>query len=321
MFLFSSQLFLPDLFIACLLAVGVSVTIICIHFLYKKNIHRITRVFIAIFGLFTVFCTLTLLYATFIEPQLLTINEQIIYTKKDIQLRIAVISDMHIRPGKSERFLERLVQKTNAQQPDVILLAGDFVFDWRSDISPLEVLAGFESTYGTFAVLGNHDQGQYLKMNGDRVSMDDATSSIVEVLQTAGITMLRNTSTNIALKSQTITLVGIDDWWAEPNLTAALVGVDTSNYTILLSHNPSVVQSAEAKAANLVISGHTHAGQVRLPWYGSIKRLPTSLGKQYDQGLFTIHNQQLLAITRGVGESLLRVRFLAPPEIMILTLQ
>lgn len=327
MFLFSSQLFLPDLFIACLLAVGITTTVICIHFLYKKNIGSLTRVSIKIFGFITAIFVLSLLYATFIEPYIITVNEQIIYTKKDLVIKIALISDLHIRAGKGEKFLQKLVAKTNAQKPDLVLLVGDFVYDWKSDVAPLSALKNFESTYGTYAVLGNHDQGQYERLNGERISMKDTVQEIEAALQSANIMLLRNESTtfdwysNATTRNSAIALAGIDDWWAEPNLTAALANSAAADYVILMSHNPSVVQATEAKAADLVVSGHTHAGQVRLPWFGSIKRLPTSLGKYYDQGIFTIHNKQVLAITRGVGESLLRIRFFAPPEIMVLTLQ
>ena len=81
---------------------------------------------------------------------------------------------------------------------------------------------------------------------------------------------------------------------------------------IMLAHDPSVILENHARYPHLIVSGHTHGGQIRLPFIGPIGRLPTQLGRKYDQGLFAVDKDTTLAITRGVGESGARARLFAP---------
>lgn len=321
MFLISPQLFLTDLLLLLCLLVGCTTTYVCINFLYNKKSAKIKRGVLSTFGVCAFICTISLLYGICIEPYRITITEHKIYTSKHVPLRIAMISDIHVRPGKNTAFLQKVVAQTNTQKPDVVLLLGDYIFDWRSDVAPLLELKNLQSTYGTFAILGNHDQGEYQRLNGERISEEARVEDIIAVLNKANVRILRNESVQLQVGGNMVQLAGIDDWWARPDVTTTLQNVNPNLLTILLSHNPSVIRDPRTAQVDIVTSGHTHAGQIRLPWYGSIKTLPTSLGKAYDQGIFTINAVQTLAITRGVGESLMRVRFLAPPEIMVLDVE
>jgi predicted MPP superfamily phosphohydrolase len=98
----------------------------------------------------------------------------------------------------------------------------------------------------------------------------------------------------------------------------AVANIDATAPQIVLSHTPDIILKNIA-SADLILSGHTHGGQIRLPGIGAIPEIPTFLGRQYDEGLFNLGDQQLF-ITRGVGESGTRARLFCPPEISILTI-
>ena len=104
----------------------------------------------------------------------------------------------------------------------------------------------------------------------------------------------------------------------EDNIGAALDGIADDLPIILLSHNPSVINQNDSLQADLIVSGHTHGGQIRLPGIGPLGGVPTDIDQKYDQGTFAINNHTTLAITRGLGESSPRARLFAWPEILLL---
>jgi predicted MPP superfamily phosphohydrolase len=98
-----------------------------------------------------------------------------------------------------------------------------------------------------------------------------------------------------------------------------MADADTEHPTILLAHNPDVILDEESTAANLVIAAHTHGGQIRLPFLGSLAPIPTKLGRAFDRGWFSLQEGRALFITTGVGESGVRARLFVPPQIDVLT--
>ena len=217
--------------------------------------------------------------------------------------------------------MQRVVNETNAAFPDLVLLTGDYVFGRNADLQDLAPLGALNPPLGVYAVLGNHDVGQHQSLLGKRYSGEDRGENIADMLESVGVTMLRNEEEIIYLTTGQIAITGIDDLWTgHSDLAAALDEVPRNVYTILLSHNPSVIDEKRSREADLIVSGHTHGGQMRLPGYGTIPDLPTSLGNSFDQGIFKIDSDTTLAITRGVGESSPRTRLFAWPEIMLLEL-
>ena len=114
-------------------------------------------------------------------------------------------------------------------------------------------------------------------------------------------------------------MAGIDDIWFGGSSKAALDGLTDEDMVILLAHNPDAVLFSETKVADLILSGHTHGGQIRLPLVGSLAHIPTVLGNTYDKGLFSLKDQWLF-ITSGVGEIGPRARLFNPPEIVLLNI-
>ena len=227
-------------------------------------------------------------------------------------LRIAVISDLHAgSPYITIDKIYRIVETTNAAQPDLILLPGDFVIQGvpgGSFMDP-EVIAsalkGLRARFGVFATLGNHDWWY----NASRVK---------ESLETAGILVIENDSAMVERNGDAIWIAGIGDKWeGSPDIASALARVDNSGPVIAFTHNPDIFPSIPAKVA-LTIAGHTHGGQVALPIIGR-PIVPSEFGERYATG-HIVEGEKHLFVASGIGTSILPVRFRVPPEISLLTI-
>jgi predicted MPP superfamily phosphohydrolase len=280
---------------------------------------RAARGLLLILALAGCLAFLTVLYGSFVEPHLLVV------TRHDVafpaRLRVAVVSDLHVGPYKGKPYVERVVAKTNAEKPDIILLAGDFVFTEsasRSLVDDLDPLRDLHAPLGVFAVLGNHDLGH---TDGDAV---DRSKTIIAALESFGVRVLRDTHATVTLADGTrVALAGVNDPVGGQmyHVSRALRGIPTATPVILASHSPDVILNPDSRRAQLIVAGHTHGGQIRLPFLGPLTRIPDRLGNRYDQGVFPIGTGSLLAITRGAGESSVRARLFAWPEVMVLGLR
>ena len=189
--------------------------------------------------------------------------------------------------------------------------------DERSDLSHLAPLGNIRASAGVFAVLGNHDRGHKRNILRQKIQFLDKGDDVADALEALDIQVLRNEYTIISLGAENINLVGIDDLWSgDSDLSAAMTGM-LDLPTILLSHNPDIIKEQQSSDADLIVAGHTHGGQIRLPHVGSLSSLPTTIGPSFDQGIFELDNGSILALTRGVGEAALRARLFAWPEVMI----
>jgi predicted MPP superfamily phosphohydrolase len=223
-------------------------------------------------------------------------------------LRVAVISDLHAgAPHVDAERLRRLVRAVNRRAPDLVVLLGDFVDPDVHGGSPLRAetvagaLADLRARLGTFAVLGNHDW----RNGGERVAW---------VLRAAGITVLEND----AAPAGPLTVVGLADARERrPDVAGALAGVPGDTPVIVLSHDPDLFPLIPDRVA-LTLSGHTHGGQVAVPW---LRRplIPSRFGERYARG-HVVEDRRHLYVTSGVGTTGWPVRLLAPSEAVILAL-
>ena len=293
---------------------------------------KISRCLLLALALFGQLLWLTIFYGSFIEPQVIVVTEAEITTlplKED--LNIVILSHFHVGPYKGRHFIQRVVEQVNALEPDLVLLAGDYVYlesDPTEDLAPLKDL---RARYGIFGVLGNHEYGCYRFSPLFRHSGigEDRSLSVRRTLERVGVTVLRNEWREVLLEGrkgsesrkgkEVLYVSGVDDGCtARENLATALPGLERKAPIILLSHTPDIILDGRSHAANLIVSGHTHGGQIRVPFIGPVTNLPTQLGRKYDQGLFPVDANATLAITRGIGESSPRARLFAPPEILLL---
>lgn len=223
---------------------------------------------------------------------------------------IAVLADLHHGPYVSLDFIRDAVRLANALKPDLFALVGDYAHKGTHTVEQLvpclEVLSELQAPLGVFAVPGNHDmqhQGRVYR----------------EVIATTPLADLTNSAVPVSSGSEPLWLAGVDDlWWGKPDLDAALRDVPERAAVVLLSHNPDFAELSPNPRVGLMLSGHTHGGQVYLPWVGS-PWLPSRYGEKYRHGLVQGPASQVF-VSRGLGEAGYPVRFNAPPEIVVLTL-
>lgn len=263
------------------------------------------------------FGSVTVAYGSFIEPQRLNLNKKVIHVSALPAVKILIAADFHVGPYRDAQDVARVVELINAQQPDLILLPGDFLFDHRSDIRDLEPLKHLHARYGTWACIGNHDSGDHATLRGTRYKTEDRSDEVAAFLRERSIAVLRNAWTEVQGADGTaFAIAGADDPWGDTmDLDKTFAGLPDDLPLILLAHNPDVVLHPLHRRADLIVCGHTHGGQIRLPGIGAL-HIPADTGKTYDRGIFTINERTTLAVTQGCGETLARARLLCPAEVM-----
>lgn len=222
-------------------------------------------------------------------------------------LKIVHLSDIHLSLYTPIEEVERAVDLANSQHPDIAALTGDYVTFSPTYIWPAATVLGkLRARLGTFAVLGNHDF---------RVSADEMTRA----LRAQRIRVLRNSHYPLRSSRGTLWLVGVDDLWgASEDLNRALKSVPAHDPKILLCHNPLAIGRAARLGIDLMLSGHTHGGQVRLPFIRSLYR--ARFGERFVEGWNHLGETQIY-VNRGIGKVVLPVRVACPPEITCLCLR
>src|SRR3954464_13289996 len=246
------------------------------------------------------------------EPAGLTLKEEriILPWAAHGSVRIAILTDLHIgSPFNDLAKLHDVVEQTNAAHADVICILGDLVIQGVAGgrFVPPEQIAGelraLRSSTGGFAVLGNHDGW----LDHDRVK---------RALEQNGIPVIEESAVRIETPAGPLWIAGISDLWTGVHdVHAALGSVKDDAPVILLTHNPDVFPDVPRRVA-LTLAGHTHGGQVRLPFIGR-PIVPSQFGQRYAAG-HVIEGGRHLFVATGVGTSILPVRFRVPPDITVL---
>jgi predicted MPP superfamily phosphohydrolase len=232
-------------------------------------------------------------------------------------LRIAHLSDIHIGQNIERAQLERFVERVNALRPDLICITGDIADSHATDLENfLPLLARLRATYGVIAVLGNHDH---------YAGADDVEAALQRLTP---FTVLRDEQAVIDVRGQRLHVIGLDDHgrdWARgktaiPYLSRALARVPVSAPVLLLSHRPDVFPQAAERGIALTLAGHTHGGQIGVPWFdGRIRNLAEFI-TDFDRGLFE-RSGSYLYVNCGLGVTGQRIRLNTPREIVVIDVQ
>jgi predicted MPP superfamily phosphohydrolase len=221
--------------------------------------------------------------------------------------KIAFLSDIHHGSFTGVRFIDHAVALSNAWNPDLVLLGGDYTHRTNKYAEPcMRALGKLKARLGIYGVLGNHDHWygaditrRWMKMNNIR----EVTNDGVWIEQQG--TRLR--------------IGGVGDLWEDvQDLDAALDDTQVDETAIVMSHNPDFVEGVTDKRVGLVLSGHTHGGQVVLPGYGA-PRVPSSFGQKYLYGLVKTPATQVY-VTCGIGTVTPPMRFYCRPEVALITI-
>lgn len=225
-------------------------------------------------------------------------------------LTIAHLTDIHHGLYTGADYIERCVQIVNGLQPDLIALTGDFTYGGKRYVEPCaEVLSGLRARIGVYAVLGNHDY--YV-----------GASSVAVALKRVGCSVMIDKLDRLELRGEKLWLVGIDDlYYGTTDLKKLLHDVPSEAARIAFSHNPDFIEEFAAKNEHmdLMISGHTHGGQIRFPLAGA-PQVTSAYGQRYVMGLNRNGAMQIYT-SRGIGTILLPTRVDCPPEIVLFTLR
>ena len=233
-----------------------------------------------------------------------------------VGLRIAHLSDLHCGPHIPVAFLDQVIAATFAGRPDLVALTGDFVHKgYRSIDQVAELVGRLAAPLGVFAVLGNHDFSVRNALAWRRHR--GLHLAVASALTAKGVTVLRNRTVTLERGGATMQLTGLDDLWSrECDPVAALAGFPSDVPRVILAHNPQTIHTIGDARCDLMLSGHTHGGQVDWPGLGRVtlgkhaKRLAAGM-YPYGDGHLYVH--------RGVGYGF-RFRFGVRPEVAFLTL-
>lgn len=279
---------------------------------YKQRKKTRRRVFQFIKSGLFILLLCTLLYAYFIEPNWIEIKSLQLtlphLSQEFDEYRIVQISDIHVNRWMTQARLNRIFRLVNQQNPDSIVITGDLVTHEQQRFIPkLQATLGtLTAKDGKFGVLGNHDYGAN-------------PEAIAKTMAETGVMNLNNTFSILQRGTAKLYIAGVDDVWVgRARLDLVLQNLPKDGAVILLAHEPDFGDtSAATNRFDLQLSGHSHAGQIRLPF---IKPpvLP-SLGKKYYAGLYQLGGMKLYT-NRGLGMTGFHVRFNCRPEITVITL-
>ena len=256
------------------------------------------------------FLTLLFLFAAFYNA--LTVKNYILKTNKVSEaVKIVLITDLHSCFYGEEQ--ARLIDKINEQKPDLILMSGDIVDDVLPQAGTVSLLKGIADQYPCYYVSGNHE------------FWSGKIDSIKKMFEEYGVKVLSGTNETIRLNNQTITVCGVDD----PEVGAAVfdqqletaLPSDHTNYTILLSHHPELFKRYITLQCDLIVSGHAHGGQWRIPFILNGLIAPNQgFFPKYAGGLYR-ENGRTMIVSRGLAKQSTRIpRIFNPPELVVIDL-
>ncbi|PYS83465.1 MAG: metallophosphoesterase [Acidobacteria bacterium] len=247
--------------------------------------------------------------AAFAEPYQLAVERHAVGLKRLPReldgLKVVQLSDIHHGPLTSRRQVERAVEAANSLQPDIVALTGDYISHERGYVQPCaEMLGRLRARCGVYAVLGNHDNW-----------VDAAL--VTDLFRAEGIRVLVNEGLRFEDRGASFWLAGVDDTMVGlEDLPLALAGSRDDEMKLLLAHNPVILRRAARAGVDLVLSGHTHGGQVT--WRNE-RSASGRVRRRILRGLARRGETQIY-VTRGLGTVVLPVRYGCLPEVTLLTL-
>ena len=241
--------------------------------------------------------------------------------------KIAHISDFHCGSFDNREKLTYGINLINKQKPDIILFTGDMVNNIADEILPWKsLISSLNAPYGKYAVLGNHDYGDYNSWNDDEEKVKNF-KKLIALQNEMGFKLLNNKSEIIKINRSTIDLIGVENWGSgfkqKGNLDIALANTKPNDFKILMSHDPTHWKEkvlTHKQHIDLTLSGHTHGMQFGIEIPGIIKWSPAKYRYKHWAGIYQELNQ-VINVNRGFGFLAYPGRVGIYPEITLITLQ
>lgn len=277
----------------------------------KKPKNKTKRILLSILSLLILLIIALPFYAWKVEPFLVHVNHVELGKKNErTPLNVVQISDLQVSEYYETNRLDKVIEKVNAQKPDILLFTGD-LFDnyskYPEQSAPMiEKLKAFKANIGKYAVWGNHDYG------GGAVRVYE------DVMSAGGFTVLRNQGETLTLSDgRQVFLGGLDDsLLGNPSVSDTLAYRQNYDYAITMTHEPDVADAFIGTDTQLVLAGHSHGGQVWLPFY-PIKNV---LAEKYTRGLYQLDAITQLYVNTGIGTTSIHARFGVIPEVTQFTI-
>lgn len=261
-------------------------------------------------GLFAVY------YAYDIEPYRISVTHQNINepnpNKKE--LKIVQLSDIHLKGDFTPDNLAKVVERTNALKPDIIVFSGDLYDNYavyHNDEVVIRHLSRLKAKYKKIAIWGNHDRG------------GGASNAYPSIMQESGFKLLDNEHLPLQIHGKEILLTGVDDLLLGNPYIPLDYNSFNYDYKILLSHETENVKAYADAGYNLILSGHSHGGQVNIPFLGFVneKILEEAFHtSKYSRGLYELNKKTKLFVSSGIGTTQVSARFGVVPEIAFLSI-
>ncbi|MBU1613399.1 metallophosphoesterase [Patescibacteria group bacterium] len=287
--------------------------------------------------LFLCFVAITAFYTRYIEPNAIQVKEITVgdaFIKKSIS--IAFIADLQINKYTKPSWIEKIFKEMDAIKPDIVIYGGDMISNegnaydpihmgsatYNGEIEYLRIFKPLIEKYPSYFILGNHECGiGNLSRSDSRRWTGDLAKDVTEAMIAMGAKPLINGLDCPEVDNQKICFFGIDDIWLGTINFEDLDGWTTSTPLIFLSHNPDGILywPKEIKKPDLVLSGHTHGGQIYLPFIGPLGNAGVELGKKYYRGL-NYYEDIPIYTSIGLGESGGPVRFMSAPELTVINI-
>lgn len=277
----------------------------------KKTKKKTKRILLSIISVFILLIVALPFYAWKVEPFLVHVNHVELGKKNErTPLNVVQISDLQVSEYFETNRLDKVIEKVNAQNPDILLFTGD-LFDnyskYPEQMAPMiEKLKAFKANIGKYAVWGNHDYG------GGAVRVYE------DVMSAGGFVVLRNQGETLTLSDgRQVFLGGLDDsLLGNPSISDTLAYRQNYDYAITMTHEPDVADAFIGTDTQLVLAGHSHGGQVWLPFY-PIKNV---LAEKYTRGLYRLDAITQLYVNTGIGTTSIHARFGVIPEVTQFTI-
>ena len=259
-------------------------------------------------------------YGRRVEPTWLELNRHRIpvrnLSKPFAGLKVAQLSDLHCGHQLPQAYLDETIDLTMKQEPDLIVVTGDFIHKgYRHVDAAAEAVSRLKAPLGVYAVLGNHDFSVRNALGFRRYR--GLHRAVADALAGRGVRVLRNETVRLEREGAGLFLSGLDDLWSrECNPDAALSGLCPETPRVVLAHNPQTLHLMGEHRCDLMLSGHTHGGQIDWPGLGRF-----TLGKRAKRlaaGLYQ-HEDKHIYVNKGVGFGF-RFRFGVRPEVALLEL-
>ncbi len=253
-------------------------------------------------------------YSTFVEPKLLRVMQYDVSLSKveGNLIKVVQFSDTHIGDFFTIEELQKVVDKINEQNADLVLFTGDLMDNaamYDGDIEEISnVLLEIKSRFGKYAVFGNRDYG------------GGAERFYEDLMESAGFKVLLNNHETLTIKGTTLSLFGADDaliGYYDPNQT--MQGITDEHLNLLMLHEPDLADDFVNYPVDLVVAGHSHGGQVYIPFVGPV--MTTTLGEKYVRGFYEVSREMTLYVNTGIGNTKVPFRLFNVPRITVLYLK